>query len=117
MLETNVLALVVGCKAAVQAMRACGSEGRIVNISSVAALEPTSGVYGATKHAVNVISNTLRLELLDDTIQVTSIMPGVIATNIARTLDPEVLRSIAALSGLDAEIHPGERIPDDVLES
>lgn len=61
MLETNVLALLVGCKAAVAAMRACGSQGRIVNISSVAAREPTSGVFGATEHAVNVVSDTFDL--------------------------------------------------------
>jgi NADP-dependent 3-hydroxy acid dehydrogenase YdfG len=35
MLETNILALLVGCQAAVKAMRACGAEGQIVNISSV----------------------------------------------------------------------------------
>src|SRR5580704_12236195 len=60
MLETNVFALLVGSQAAVQAMRACGAEGHLVNISSVAAQRPDSGVYGATKHAVNCINNTLR---------------------------------------------------------
>ena len=60
MLETNVLALLVGCQAAVRAMRACKAEGHIVNISSIAAQRPDSGVYGATKHAVNCISATLR---------------------------------------------------------
>ena len=43
-------------------------------------------------------------------------MPGVVATNLARTLDPSVLSTIVALSGLDIEIEPNERIPDDVLE-
>ena len=116
MFDTNVIALLVGCQAAVRAMRAQGTPGHIVNISSVAAQEPTSGVYGATKHAVNVISNTLRLELLEDPIKITTIMPGVVATNLARTLDPSVLSTIVALSGLDIEIEPNERIPDDVLE-
>jgi NADP-dependent 3-hydroxy acid dehydrogenase YdfG len=116
MLETNVLALLVGCQAAVRAMRAGGRPGRIINISSVAALSPTSGTYGATKHAVNVISDSLRLELLEDPIQITTILPGVIATNIARTFDPEVLRGLVAVTGLDAEVTPGERIPDEVLE-
>jgi hypothetical protein len=53
-------------QAAVEAMRACGAEGHLVNISSVAALRSDSGVYGATKHAVNCINNTLRRELMDD---------------------------------------------------
>jgi NADP-dependent 3-hydroxy acid dehydrogenase YdfG len=34
MLETNVLALLVGCQAAVRAMRECKADGHIVNISS-----------------------------------------------------------------------------------
>ncbi|MEZ4292016.1 MAG: SDR family NAD(P)-dependent oxidoreductase [Myxococcota bacterium] len=55
MLETNVLGLLVGCQAAVLAMRACGAEGHVVNISSTAAQRNNSGVY-ATKHAVNTIS-------------------------------------------------------------
>jgi NADP-dependent 3-hydroxy acid dehydrogenase YdfG len=117
MLETNVLALLAGCQAAVRAMRRTGTEGHVVNISSVAGLTPDSGVYGATKHAVNVISNTLRNELEDDTIRVVNVMPGAVATNFARTMDPEVLRGIAAMVGLEAELTPGEKIPDEVLEA
>ena len=117
MYETNVIALLVGCQTAVRAMRAQGTPGHIVNISSVAAQNPSSGVYGSTKHAVNVLTSTLRLELIEDPIKVTTILPGVIATNMARSLDPGVLSTIAALSGLDIELLPGERIPDDVLEA
>ncbi len=115
MLETNVLALLAGSKAAVTAMRAGGRPGHLVNISSVAALDPNSGVYGATKHAVNVITNTLRQELVDDPIKVTSIMPGLVATNIGRNVDPALLAGLVAMSGIDVEIVPGERLPDEVL--
>jgi NADP-dependent 3-hydroxy acid dehydrogenase YdfG len=62
MLETNVLSLLVGTAAAVAAMRQVGNRGHIVNVSSVAALRPDSGVFGATKHAVNVITTSLRQE-------------------------------------------------------
>jgi NADP-dependent 3-hydroxy acid dehydrogenase YdfG len=113
--DTNVVALLVGCQAAVRAMRAQGTPGHIVNLSSVAAQDGTSGVYGATKHAVNVISSTLRLELLEDPIKITTVMPGVVATNMARSLDPSVLAAIVAMSGLEVDITPGERIPDEVL--
>jgi NADP-dependent 3-hydroxy acid dehydrogenase YdfG len=115
MLDTNILALLAGCQAAVRAMRAKGNRGHLVNISSVAALSPNSGVYGATKHAVNVISNSLRDELLNDPIQVTTIMPGLVATNIGRNVDPAVLEGLVAMSGIAAEVRPGERLPDDVL--
>ena len=47
MLDTNVLALAVGCQAAIKAMRATNSEGHIVNVSSVAAIRRESGVCTA----------------------------------------------------------------------
>ena len=117
MLETNVLALLVGCQAAVRAMRACGAEGHIVNVSSIAAQRPDSGVYGATKHAVNTISNSLRKELVDDPIQVVTVMPGAVATNFARNFDPDVLRGLVAMSGTDVEVTKGERLPDETLDA
>ena len=119
MLETNILALLVGSQAAVRAMRACGVEGHIVNISSVAALNPASGVYGATKHAVNCINESLRRELLDEPIKVVSIMPGAIATSFARNFDPAVLELMISSMGGDAEpaqFTPGSRLSDEVLE-
>lgn len=115
MLETNVLALLVGCQAAVRAMRATGNPGHIVNTSSIAALSPDSGVYGATKHAVNVITNTLRAELDNDPIQISSVMPGLVATNLGRE-NPEIVAGIVAMSGIEHDIKKGERLPDAVLE-
>jgi NADP-dependent 3-hydroxy acid dehydrogenase YdfG len=115
MWETNVLALLVGCQAAVKAMRTTGNPGHIINTSSVAALSPDSGVYGATKHAVNVITNTLRAELDNDPIQISSVMPGLVATNLGRE-SPEILLGIVAMSGIEHEIVKGERLPDEVLE-
>ena len=99
MLEVNVLALLVGSQAAIAAMRRTGSGGHIVNISSVAAQRPDSGVYGSTKHAVNCISGTLRAELEDEAIRVVTIMPGAVATNFARHFDPEIIKGIGSLVG------------------
>jgi len=117
MLETNVLAVLVGCQEAVKAMRACGAEGQIVNISSVSAQRRNSGVYGATKHAVNVISASLRDELEDDTIRVTNVMPGAIATNFARNFDREFVDRIVKMSGMEIQTQPGEHLPPEVLET
>ncbi len=119
MLETNVLALLVGCQAAVRAMRAHSGGGHIVNISSVAALQPAPGVYGATKHAVNAISETLRRELLGDPIKVITVMPGAIATSFARNFDPALLEALVSSMGGDGDrptFVQGERLPDAVLE-
>ncbi len=116
MLETNILALLVGCQAAVHAMRACQAEGQIVNISSIAAQRSNSGVYGSTKHAVNTISASLREELEEDTIRVTNVMPGAIATNFARNFEPAFLEGFVKMAGLDIEVKKGERLPDEVFE-
>jgi hypothetical protein len=119
MIETNILALLVGSQAAVHAMRACGAEGHIVNISSVASLQPASGVYGATKHAVKCINESLRRELLDEPIKVVSIMPGAIATSFARNFDPAVLElMVSSIGGTgDAtQFTQGERLPDHLLQ-
>jgi len=117
MLETNILALLVGCQAAVKAMRQCGADGHIVNISSIAAQRRDSGVYGSTKHAVDSISSTLRGELEEDTIRVVNVMPGAIATNFARNFDTEFLQGFVKMAGLDIEVKSGERLPDAVFET
>lgn len=115
MFETNVLALLAGCQAAVRAMRQCGAEGHIVNISSIAAQRNDSGVYGATKHAVNCISSTLRRELEEDTIRVVNIMPGAIVTNFARNFDPAVVAGFVQMAGLSVELPADGRLPDEVI--
>jgi len=116
MLETNVLALLVGCQAAVRAMRACKAQGHIVNVSSIAAQRADSGVYGATKHAVTCISHTLRRELEEDSIRVVDIRPGAIATNFARNFDPAFVGNFVRATGMDIEVKRGERLPDEVME-
>jgi len=117
MLETNILALLVGCQSAVRAMRACQAEGHVVNISSIAAQRSNSGVYCSTKHAVNAISSSLREELEDDSIRVTNVMPGVIATNFARNFDPAFVEGLVKMAGTEIELTPGERLPDEVFEA
>ena len=94
MLETNILALLVGSQAAIRAMRACRAHGHIVNISSGAGRREATGVYGATKWAVNALATSLRKELENDTIRVVNILPGAVATNFARNFPPEVVRNI-----------------------
>ncbi len=116
MVETNILGLLAGCQAAVRAMRQCRAEGHIVNISSIAAQRNDSGVYGATKHAVNCISSTLRRELEEDSIRVVNVMPGAIATNFARNFDPAFVAGFVQATGLQIEVKRGERLPDEVME-
>jgi NADP-dependent 3-hydroxy acid dehydrogenase YdfG len=113
--ETNVLSLLVGSQAAITAMRKTGSGGRIVNISSTAALRPDFQVYGASKAAVSYLTEGLRQELEGDDIRITAVFPGPVATNVVRNFPPDFIRTIAALGGAEGDIEPGAHLPDDVL--
>jgi NADP-dependent 3-hydroxy acid dehydrogenase YdfG len=115
MLEVNVLALAVGSRAAVRAMRACGAEGHIVNISSSATRLEAPGCYGATKTAVDAITATLRRELEKDTIRVVSVIPGATATNLARH-HPDLLRGLAASLGEEIGPPSGGLFPQEALD-
>ena len=98
-------------------MRERGGEGNIINISSVAALRRESGFYGATKHAVNCINSSLRLELQEEPIRVTSILPGVFATNFTRNVDRSLVEGLAAMAGVEEIQFDDEgRVPQDQID-
>lgn len=69
--------------------------GHIVNLSSVAGrtVFPTGTVYCATKHAIAAFSEGLRQEFsARSNIRVTSIEPGVVATELTDTITDESLQ-------------------------
>lgn len=80
--ETNVFGLLRMCQLALPAMRNAGG-GRIINLSSVAGeiKQPGSGIYHATKHAVEAIDGALRTEVSTFNVQIVGILPGPVNTN------------------------------------
>src|SRR5215212_10241084 len=84
--ETNVFGLIRMCQLALPAMRRAGS-GRIVNLSSMGGklTFPGGGVYHATKHAVEALSDALRFEVREFGVQVVIIEPGLITTEFGET--------------------------------
>lgn len=60
-------------------------EGHIVNVSSMGSYAPVPGqtLYGATKAAINLLSEGLRSELIGTNVAMTVVYPGAIGTNIA----------------------------------
>lgn len=84
--EVNLFALIKVTQACLPGMRRL-RKGTIVNLSSIAGKFsfPTSGVYAATKHAVEAISDALRMEMRPFGIRVVTIRPGVIATEFNET--------------------------------
>lgn len=96
---TNVFGLLTMTRAVLPAMRARGS-GTIINISSLVGRTTFAGMgaYGATKYAVEALSDALRQEVAGFGVKVVIIEPGFVATNIGEAAD--------------ARAGAGEMIPD-----
>lgn len=84
MIDGNVKGLLYVSQPIIQLMKARNS-GHIVNISSVAARQTYANgvVYCASKKAVDVISEGMRIELTEFGIKVTNIQPGAVATEFS----------------------------------
>src|SRR5260221_8477604 len=115
--DTNVIAVLVGSQAAVQAMRETQSQGHIVTISSYAGRGNGFRVYAATKAAVNSICMTLRQELEDEPIRVVNIMPGAVATNFGRNFPPEFVNGLLKSVGVSANFATGDILPESVIDA
>jgi len=79
--QVNLFSLIQVTQACLPAMRR-QRKGRIVNISSMVGKFPfpMSGVYAATKHALEAITDALRLEVAPFGIKVVAVRPGFVNT-------------------------------------
>jgi short-subunit dehydrogenase len=84
--ETNVFGLIYLTQLVLPGMRAQRS-GRIVNIGSMGGrlTFPGGGLYHATKHSLEAISDALRFEVAGFGIGVTLVEPGLITSDFAKT--------------------------------
>ncbi|MBN9298990.1 MAG: SDR family NAD(P)-dependent oxidoreductase [Filimonas sp.] len=84
MIDTNVKGLLYASKAIIPFMKK-NKRGHIINIGSTAGKEvyPNGNVYCATKHAVDAISKSQRIDLLPHQIKVTAIHPGAADTEFS----------------------------------
>lgn len=84
MIDTNVKGLLYVTKAVVPYL-INRNQGHIINMGSIAGKDvyPMGNVYNATKHAVNSLSQSLRMELLQHRIKVTAIHPGAADTEFS----------------------------------
>ena len=86
--ETNLVATVVGCQVALQAFIANGGGGAIVNVSSIHALAgfPDSAVYDATKAAIEALTRAVCVEYGHLGIRCNSVAPGAVDTAANRQI-------------------------------
>ncbi|MBS1549041.1 MAG: SDR family NAD(P)-dependent oxidoreductase [Bacteroidetes bacterium] len=85
MLDGNVKGLLYVSQPIIQWMKA-RKTGHIVNISSVAARQTYANgvVYCASKKAVDILSEGMRIELTEFGIKVTNIQPGAVETDFSK---------------------------------
>jgi NAD(P)-dependent dehydrogenase (short-subunit alcohol dehydrogenase family) len=122
--EVNVFGALAVLRAVLPAMRAARG-GTVVNVSSVAGrvAVPFAGAYSASKHALEAISDALRVELSPWRIRVVLIEPGPIGTRFgdrAREATARILGTTGPYSRFYAgaerasnrEFQMGKRGPD-----
>ena len=84
MIDTNIKGLLFVTRQVLPQMVERKS-GHIINIGSIAGHEtyPSGNVYAATKFAVNALSKSIRMDVLDKGIRVSSIDPGRVETEFS----------------------------------
>ncbi|MEO8210662.1 MAG: SDR family NAD(P)-dependent oxidoreductase [bacterium] len=84
MIDTNVKGLLYVSKCVIPLMLK-NDFGHIINIGSIAGREvyPNGNVYCASKHAVDAITKSMRMELLDTPVKVSTIDPGLVETEFS----------------------------------
>lgn len=100
--EVNLFGLLQVTQMALPLIRRAG--GRIVNIGSIAGkvTSPMVGPYCASKHALEALTDALRIELVPWGIQVSVVEPGVVVTPI---WDKGLREMDDALGAMPSEAH------------
>jgi NADP-dependent 3-hydroxy acid dehydrogenase YdfG len=115
MFEVNVIGLLRVTQALLPALRASG-DGLVVNVGSTAgriAYEGGAG-YTAAKHGTQVVSETLRLELVGEPIRVSEVAPGMVRTEefALNRFEGDQARADAVYAGV-----PDPLVAEDVADA
>ncbi len=121
-LETMVLAPMRLARLAIPYMREQGG-GRIVNISSIYGLTstPLTGWYQAAKHALEAVSDALRVEVASDGVAVVLIEPGAFRSNIWESAGNDLQKRLdsdyfTAYRRLEGGIKASQRLMGDPID-
>lgn len=104
MIDTNIKGLLTVTRQLLPQMVE-NNEGHIINIGSTAGIYAYAGaaVYAATKSAVKVLSDGIRIDTIDKNIKVTTLQPGIVETDFSQVRfygDKE--RAATVYQGIDA---------------
>jgi len=94
MIDVNIKGLLYGVAAVLPIMQK-QKQGHIINMASVFGIKvfaPGATVYCATKSAVRVLTEGLRMELHSQNIRCTMVSPGAVATELPESSSEEATR-------------------------
>ncbi len=115
MLDTNVKGVLNMIRSIVPEM-VSKQQGHVINISSIAGHEayPGGSVYCASKHAVDALTKSLRMDVVSTPLRVTAISPGLVETEFSLVrFKGDVIKAEAVYQGLEALV--AEDIAEAVL--
>ena len=105
MIDTNIKGLLYVTRQIVPLMIKHGIKGQVINIGSIAGISayPKGAVYCGSKAAVRVISDGLRMDLVDTGIKVCNIQPGLAETEFSIVrFHGDTEKAKAAYEGIEA---------------
>ncbi len=112
MIDTNIKGLLYVTRAIVPGMVERNS-GHIIMLGSIAGriAYPKGAVYCATKHALNAITNSLRIDVNGKNIRVSTVDPGAVETNFSMVrFDGDKQKSDEVYRGFD------QLVAEDIAE-
>ncbi len=85
MIDTNIKGLLYVTRTILPSMVAT-NKGHVINIGSTAGIYAYAGaaVYSATKAAIKVLSDGIRIDTIDTNIKVTTVQPGIVETDFSQ---------------------------------
>lgn len=120
-IDTNLTGVFYSTRAAIPALRAAGG-GWIINIASLAGRNYFAGAaaYCASKAGLVAFTESLMLEVRNDNIRVSVVMPGSVATDFSGPTAPgadeswKLTPEDVAQTVVDLLRHPGRSLPSKV---
>lgn len=113
-IDVNIKGYLYTIRVVVPLMLKYKLEGHVINLGSIAAVSayPGGAIYCATKAAIRLLSDGLRIDLVDTPIKVTNIQPGIVETgfSVVRFKGDEE-RAASVYKGIES------LTPDDVADT